>query len=588
MAGSKASVRCAENEAAVVYLQGRQRELCGEWDGALTRAFRLAIASISDHPHALRSLNDASKLRNVGPAIQRQLKAFFAASKPTARHRPPTPPANSAPPAGSDSGMAVGGGAMEMVPLGGDDVAHPMDQSAAAMPDSIPRKPPKYSPKRGSAAYTILITLLLEKVRGRQSVPVAELMAASRDSNLLSSVIRFQVPTSDRTTGGAPLQLFACGWSSMETLAKHNLVLKIAHPPSYTLSEEGHAVAVDCLRRSKMPLPPAAAAMLPAAGRDGGAAPLARQAVEWSAHTLNDSSIMLDLPGSVGAEGAEEWQLPPLGPAERFTDAYDVIIFIDNRESECHGPVFANQLSTQFGLATEVHALPAGDAMWVARQRGGGRDYVLDFIVEFTRAHDLWMAIKSSRFRDQRLRLQRCGVRRLLCLVDGSLDDLIAQDPNRAAMIQAEMQEGVDIQQTASLHDTKHRYLDISTALARRYNDAAAALQQLQQQHAQQGSTPPVAAVCPLYSEFVATCRAVQSDSVANLFGHMLLQVRSVTVDVAIAILRRFPSLRALINAYHLMEGNPEGQWLLLTRITVKGRRISEAVSRKVYELVWT
>ncbi|CAI7822774.1 unnamed protein product, partial [Closterium sp. NIES-54] len=374
---------------------------------------------------------------NVGPAIQRQLKAFFATHKPAARPRTPTPPANSAPPAGNDPG----GGAMDMAPVGGDDVAHAMEQSAAAMPDSIPRKPPKYSPKRGSAAFAILVTLLLEKMKGQQAVPVAELMAASRDAALLASVIRFQVPCDERSMGGAPLQQFACGWSSMETLARHNLVVKTAHPPSYVLSEEGHAVAVDCLRRSKMPLPPAAAAALPAATADsggaaagsGGAAAVGRQPVQWSAQMLNDPFAMLDLPGSSGVEGEEEWQVPPLAAGERFSDAYDVIIFIDNRDSECHGPVFASQLSQQFGLATEVHALPAGDAMWVARQRASGRDYVLDFIVEFTRAHDLWMAIKSSRFRDQRLRLQRCGVRRLLCLVDGSLDDLIASDPNRAA-----------------------------------------------------------------------------------------------------------------------------------------------------------
>ncbi|CAI5518262.1 unnamed protein product, partial [Closterium sp. Naga37s-1] len=236
----------------------------------------MAIASISDHSLPLRTLNDASKLRNVGPAIQRQLKAFFATHKPAARPRTPTPPANSVPPAGIDPGMAVGGGALDMGPVGGDDVAHAMDQSAAPVPDSIPRKPPKYSPKRGSAAFAILVTLLLEKVKGRQAVPVAELMAASRDESLLASVIRFTVPADDRSWGGAPLQQFACGWSSMETLAKHHLVVKTAHPPSYALSEEGHGVAVDCLRRSKMPLPPAAAALLPAAA-DSGGAPVGRQ-----------------------------------------------------------------------------------------------------------------------------------------------------------------------------------------------------------------------------------------------------------------------------------------------------------------------
>ncbi|CAI7822778.1 unnamed protein product, partial [Closterium sp. NIES-54] len=103
----------------------------------------------------------------------------------------------------------------------------------------------------------------------------------------------------------------------------------------------------------------------------------------------------------------------------------------------------------------------------------------------------------------------------------------ITRQPPLGSMIEAEMEEGVDIQQTASLHDTKQRYLDITTALVCRYNDAAIALHRHLQHHAHAGGAPPSPPPpCPLYGEFVATCRSVQSDSVCNLFGHLLLQVR--------------------------------------------------------------
>lgn len=55
--------KCPDNECILAFLRERQRELCGEWDGALTRAFRLAIISVAEQTQPLRSLHEASKIK---------------------------------------------------------------------------------------------------------------------------------------------------------------------------------------------------------------------------------------------------------------------------------------------------------------------------------------------------------------------------------------------------------------------------------------------------------------------------------------------------------------------------------------------
>lgn len=71
--------------------------------------------------------------------------------------------------------------------------------------------------------------------------------------------------------------------------------------------------------------------------------------------------------------------------------------------------------------------MEAGDALWVAQQRGGGGEvHTLDTLVERKRADDLVGSIKDGRYERQRYFLARCGMRRTIYLVEGDVD-LVAQ-----------------------------------------------------------------------------------------------------------------------------------------------------------------
>jgi crossover junction endonuclease MUS81 len=76
-------------------------------------------------------------------------------------------------------------------------------------------------------------------------------------------------------------------------------------------------------------------------------------------------------------------------------------------------------LSYCLNARLQTRQLPVGDALWLARHKQQEQEYVLDFLVERKRVDDLWSSIKDTRYKQQKLRIMRCGVRKILYLVEG-------------------------------------------------------------------------------------------------------------------------------------------------------------------------
>ncbi|KAJ4932791.1 hypothetical protein JOQ06_029634, partial [Pogonophryne albipinna] len=78
------------------------------------------------------------------------------------------------------------------------------------------------------------------------------------------------------------------------------------------------------------------------------------------------------------------------------------------------------------GVSFDVRKLNVGDFLWVTREKVApipgqlqspvGRELVLDYIIERKRMDDLCGSIIDGRFREQKFRLKRCGLRKPCCL----------------------------------------------------------------------------------------------------------------------------------------------------------------------------
>lgn len=71
----------------------------------------------------------------------------------------------------------------------------------------------------------------------------------------------------------------------------------------------------------------------------------------------------------------------------------------------------------------QVRNSKTGDALWVARsKRNPGQVYALDYVVERKSVTDLVHSIKHGRYEKQKYVLRRCGLRRVMYLIEGNPD----------------------------------------------------------------------------------------------------------------------------------------------------------------------
>ncbi|PQQ13140.1 crossover junction endonuclease MUS81 [Prunus yedoensis var. nudiflora] len=269
--------------------------------------------------------------------------------------------------------------------------------------------------------------------------------------------------------------------------------------------------------------------------------------------------------------------IPPLSFGERFEDAYEVILVLDDREQ------FATQGSrsrriienvrSQFKIKIEVRRLPVGDGIWIARHKQLESEYVLDFIVERKNVDDLRSSIRDNRYRDQKLRLLRCGLKKLIYLVEGDPNTSEAAESIKTACFTTEILEGFDVQRTIGLADTLKKYVYLTQAITQYYNSEISEEQCIR------------AGVCPPFDEFVKRCQDLDKMTVSDVFAIQLMQVPQVTEEVAIAVLDLYPTLLSLARAYSLLEGDVRAQEEMLR--TQSNNAVNAGASKNIFHLVW-
>lgn len=282
--------------------------------------------------------------------------------------------------------------------------------------------------------------------------------------------------------------------------------------------------------------------------------------------------------------GGNELAVPPLDVGQAFGQIYEVFLVLDSREQfrrDARGGAalqkFADRIGVQFKVQVETRQLPVGDAFWIARHKVLRHEYVLDFIVERKRVDDLWSSIKDNRYKQQKLRLQRCGVKRLVYLIEGDPNLTDVSEPLKTAAFTTEILEGFDVQRTRDTSETVQKYGELTTAIIDRYSLEVG-----------KPGLPP-GGHCMRYVEFVDYCKDIEMERVTDVFGVQLMQVRNVTEDMALAILERYPTLYSLVLAYTELEGDVQAQEQLLKDIPIrnKNKTISAIISKNIYKLVW-
>ncbi|XP_057773896.1 crossover junction endonuclease MUS81 isoform X2 [Salvia miltiorrhiza] len=293
----------------------------------------------------------------------------------------------------------------------------------------------------------------------------------------------------------------------------------------------------------------------------------------------SSNNVEENVKSQLGFQGSEtkpnSSATPPLAIGEKFGDVYEVVLILDNREQFAmqgsRSRKIIENICSLFQIQIEVRRLPVGDGIWIARHKYLGSEYVLDFIVERKKIDDLRHSIRDNRYRDQKMRLVRCGLKKMIYLVEGDPNSSEAAESIKTACFTTEILEGFDVQRTNGLADTlkKYGYLTQSINLYYRSLDP--------NQKCIEG--------CPPFDEFIKRCEELDKMTVSDVFGIQLMQVPQVTEEIALAVLDMYPTLLSLASAYSLLEGDVSAQEEMLKRQS--NNLISGPASRNIFQLVW-
>ncbi|CAL5381620.1 unnamed protein product [Camellia sinensis] len=137
----------------------------------------------------------------------------------------------------------------------------------------------------------------------------------------------------------------------------------------------------------------------------------------------------------------------------------------------------------------------------------------------------------------------RCGLKKLIYVVEGDPNSSEAAESIKTACFTTEILEGFDVQRTTGLGDTLRRYGYLTQAIT----------QYCRLQFPEDKQNSLGVSVCPPFDEFIRRCQNLDKMTVSDVFSIQLMQVPLVTEEVAIAVLDLYPTLLSLACAYSLL-----------------------------------
>ncbi|XP_054426576.1 crossover junction endonuclease MUS81 isoform X2 [Pteronotus mesoamericanus] len=502
--------------------------------------FQKALRSLRRYPLPLRSGKEAKILRHFGDGICRMLDQKLQQHRSCGGdHAPGSSGANNPAPEGppaevQDSSMPVTKGKRKVGVPG------------------VPTQPKvggsgSYWPARHSGARAVLLLLYREH------------RSPSGHSFLTKEQLLQRC--AQEAPGVNPGN--ARPWPALRSLLHRNLVLRTHQPARYSLTPEGLELAQKLAESEGL------------GSLNVGIGPEESPGEEP------------EVPGSASTElGASEGsvQRPPL---ELRPGEYRVLLCVDVGEAKGagHRTVLLSQLQ-RLHVTHTVRKLHVGDFVWVAQEtkpRDPARpgELVLDHIVERKRLDDLCSSIIDGRFREQKFRLKRCGLGRLVYLVEehGSAHNLsLPESTLLQAVTNTQVIDGFFVKRTADIKESAAYLALLTRGLERLYQGHTLRSRPWgTPAHPEAGAGPSPNPLCSLLTF---------GDFNTGAMKNKLMQVRGVSGEKAAALVDRYSTPASLLAAYDAC-ATPKEQEMMLSTIKCGRlqRNLGPALSRTLSQL---
>ncbi|KFD50425.1 hypothetical protein M514_08652 [Trichuris suis] len=243
------------------------------------------------------------------------------------------------------------------------------------------------------------------------------------------------------------------------------------------------------------------------------------------------------------------------------------------------GPVNQRQTSrakmhcalAEAGIRFEERDLNLGDYLWVLQSRSDrSLEFVVDVIIERKRIDDLAKSImgREARYREQKFRLKRCGIARIVYLVEGcdgfaSMADY-KKTAIRGACSRTRVIDNFDVVKTANVTQTVD-YLQAMTDYIR--SKLVLPIWVCGDTNGDGTFEEPKRACCrklmhcmQRFHQFNSKSRKQRAWTVTETFARMLLQFNGISAERAQEIINLYPTAAHIIDVYRELEESSKTQ----------------------------
>lgn len=301
---------------------------------------------------------------------------------------------------------------------------------------------------------------------------------------------------------------------------------------------------------------------------------------------------------------------PLMFPPHSFT----IHLVLDNREKSSRNAPdhIQNTMQRLYNLESITRPLSLGDVQWIARQKETGQEVVLDVIVERKRLDDLVSSIKDGRLHEQKFRLKRSGISRVIYIIENYSSKTgnervfgngvvhgIPADALETTIAGMQVNDNVFVKRTERIEDTVRYLATITRSLEEKIYPPDQPLYYLPTHLLDSKTFPQLCAHLTktqpdrkYHVDFVSFNSMMgkgATSTLADVFIKMLMVVKGVSAEKAVHIQNVYKVPARLLQAYDDLGDDWEGKKLMLFKTCggVVGRKaVGKALSAKIAE-VW-
>lgn len=284
--------------------------------------------------------------------------------------------------------------------------------------------------------------------------------------------------------------------------------------------------------------------------------------------------------------------------------SYKIKFILDNREVfSVHERDFFSKTLKNLGVKLDVRSLPVGDGVWIAINKTTKQEATLNFIFERKRLDDLAGSITDGRYREQKSRLERTGMKSIFYIVEEQMGSDISKfsEAIQTCICMNTTYSGFHTIRTKDPDQTMGLINDLTDLIKKLHHSKSLLVLEPRNITTQQQYTGLLNRMRKQYAEkevvysfntFNDIMGKTAVMNIKQIFVKMLMTIKGVGLDKACAIQAKFKTPRSLLETYGRLHNiDPTGNKCALLifnllEAEIGPRKIGKALSTKIAS-VW-